>query len=457
MGKSVPNNAATLAHSAPNLKDGPLPTAAALTSYRTLFQHRMLDSAQLANSLKRSVGCPCGEIMTRLSRILAQLLASLVLTAAVASTATAQSTIKIGWLSSLTGALSSAAIAENQGVQLAVEEINAAGGILGRKVELLTRDTAGDPTKAVNFAQQLAFGEKVQFIIGPVNSGEALGATPIIAKAGIPNLVIGSLEELTDPAKYPRAFRVINTSRQWISKANEYAIKGLKKTRVAVIGDTTGYGTSSAKTAAEMLQAQGIKAVYSVLIDPNKTDLTDEMQKARAAGADVVMPWSAATGLLGRLLNARGDMGWDVPVVGHPALMAPQIRKLLNKPQYWENTFGSGYISTTYDADGKLPVATQQLVDKVRGKLAGGTGEIDVLFWWVAMGYDCMKIIEHAIKTAGSTDAAAIQKVMEGTREFKGVYATYSWSATQHDGFPDSGMAANVANTFKDGSFQLAR
>ncbi len=362
--------------------------------------------------------------------------------------------IKVGWLSSLTGPLSSAALAENQGVQLAVEEINKAGGILGRPIELLTRDTAGDPTKAVNFAQQLAFSDKVQFVIGPVNSGEGLAATPIIARAGVPNLVIGTIDELIDPVKYPRAFRVINTNRQWISTANDYALKVLKKSKVAVIADTSGYGTASAKTAIELLEKAGVKPVYSVLIDPNKTDLTDEMAKARAAGADIVMPWSAATGLLGRLLNARGEMGWNVPVVGHPSLMAAQIRKLLNKPEYWEGAYAAGYLSTTYGADGKLPERTQALVDKVRQKLGGG--EIDVLFWWVAMGYDTVKIIEHAIKTAGSTDGAAIQKVLENTREFKGVYATYSWSATERNGFPDSNMAVNPANTFKDGSFKLA-
>jgi len=362
--------------------------------------------------------------------------------------------IKVGWLSSLTGPLSSAALAENQGVQLAVEEINKAGGILGRPIELLTRDTAGDPTKAVNFAQQLAFSDKVQFVIGPVNSGEGLAATPIIARAGVPNLVIGAIDELIDPVKYPRAFRVINTNRQWISTANDYALKVLKKSKVAVIADTSGYGTASAKTAIELLEKAGVKPVYSVLIDPNKTDLTDEMAKARAAGADIVMPWSAATGLLGRLLNARGEMGWNVPVVGHPSLMAAQIRKLLNKPEYWEGAYAAGYLSTTYGADGKLPERTQALVDKVRQKL--GCGEIDVLFWWVAMGYDTVKIIEHAIKTAGSTDGAAIQKVLENTREFKGVYATYSWSATERNGFPDSNMAVNPANTFKDGSFKLA-
>lgn len=369
------------------------------------------------------------------------------------STALAQP-IKIGWLSSLTGALSSAALAENEGVKLAVEEINAAGGLLGRKIELLTRDTAGDPTKAVNFAQQLAFSDKVHFVIGPVNSGEGLATTPIVARAGIPNLVIGSIDQLTDPKKYPRAFRVINTNTQWISSANDYALGTLKRKKVAVIGDTTGYGTSSAKTAQELLEKAGVEPVYSVLIDPNKTDLSDEMSKAKEAGADVVMPWSAATGLLARLLNARGDMGWDVPVVGHPALMASQIRALLNKPAYWENTFAAGYVSTTYDESGKLPARTQELVDKMRPRLGGK--ELDILFWWVAMGYDCVRIIEHAVTKAGSTDPAAIQKVMENTSSYEGIYATYSWSADKRNGFPDSNMAVNVANTFKDGSFKLA-
>lgn len=388
-----------------------------------------------------------------LTKLASKLSVAAVLSAVVLSAGAAEP-IKVGWLSSLTGPLSSAAQAENQGVQFAVDEINKAGGINGRPIELLTRDTAGDPTKAVNFAQQLAFSDKVHFIIGPVNSGEGLATTPIVARAGIPNLVIGAVDELIDPAKYPRAFRVINTNKQWISTANEYALNVLKKRKVAVIGDTSGYGTSSAKTATELLKAAGIEPVYSVLIDPNKTDLTDEMAKARAAGADIIMPWSAATGLLGRLLNARGEMGWKVPVVGHPALMASQIRKLLNKPEYWDETYASGYQSTTYGADGKLPVQTQALVDKVRPKF--GNGELDILFWWVAMGYDTVKLIEHAVKTAGGTDPAAIQKALENTRAFRGVYATYTWGPKARNGFPDSNMAVNAANTFKDGSFKLA-
>jgi branched-chain amino acid transport system substrate-binding protein len=371
-----------------------------------------------------------------------------------AAVAAAESTIRIGWLSSLTGPLSSAAIAENQGVQFAVEEINRSGGVLGRKLELITRDTASDPTKAVNFAKQLIFADKVHFVIGPVNSGESLATVPIVARAGIPNLVIGTVDELTDPKRFPRAFRVINTNRQWIAPANDYALKVLKRKKVAIIGDTSGYGTSSAKTAEELLKAAGVTPVYSVLIDPNKTDLADEMNKARAAGADVVMPWSAATGLLARILNTRGAMQWDVPVVGHPAIMASPVKPLLNKPEYWDNVFAAGYNSTTYDAKGKLPARTQALVDKIRPKLGGG--EIDFMFWWVALGYDCVKIIEHAVKTAGSTDPAAIQKVLDATKDFEGVYATYTWGAQHKNGFPDHSIVINRAGTFRDGSYAAA-
>ena len=372
-----------------------------------------------------------------------------------ASSVFAQSPIRIGWLSSLTGPLSSAAIAENQGVQFAVDEINAAGGINGRKLELITRDTSGEPTKAVNLAKQLAFVDKVDFIIGPVNSGESLATVPIVAKAGIPNIVIGAIDELVDARKFPLAFRPINTNTQWIAAANNYALNVLKKKKIAVIGDTSGYGTASSKLAEGLLDKAGVKPVYSVLVDPNKTDLTDELNKAKAAGADVIMPWSAATGLLARLFNTRGDMGWDVPIVGHPAMMAPPVRPLLNKPDYLRNAFAAGYLSTTYDARGKLPARTQALMDKIRPKLGKG-GEIDFMFWWVALGYDTVKIVEHAVKTAGSTDSAAIGKALENTRDFPGVYATYSWSKEDRNGFPDSDIVVNVAGSFKDGSYAAA-
>jgi branched-chain amino acid transport system substrate-binding protein len=378
----------------------------------------------------------------------------ILLLACCSSLASAESPIRIGWLSSLTGPLSSAAIAEDQGVQFAVDEINKAGGVNGRQIELFRRDTSGEPTKAVNMAKQLAFVDKVDFIIGPVNSGETLATVSIVAKAGIPNLIIGTLDELVDPQKFPLAFRAINTNRQWIDAANDYALNILKKKKIAIIGDTSGYGTAATKVAQELLDKAGVKPVYVVLVDPNKTDLTDELNKAKSAGAEVIMPWTAATGLLARIFNTRGDMGWEVPIVGHPAMMAPPVRPLLNKPEYWKNAFAAGYTSTTYDAKGKLPPRTQALMDKIRPKLGGG--EIDFMFWWIALGYDTVRLVEYAVKTAGSTDPAALGKVFENTKDFPGVYASYTWTKENRNGYPDHAIVMNVAGSLKDGSFKAA-
>ena len=362
--------------------------------------------------------------------------------------------IRIGWMASLTGPLATAAIGIDAGVRFAVEEINASNGINGRKIELMTRDTAGDPNKAATFAQQLIHADKAVFILGPVNSGEALATVPLVARTGTPNIVIGAVEELTDPKKYPRAFRAINTTTQWLTAADDYVVNSLKKKKIALVGDTTGYGTTSVRTATEDLKKKGITPVYTVLIDPNKTDLSDEIAKARAAGAEVIMPWSAATGVLARLLNARGDAGWDAPVIGHPSLMALPIKQLLNKPSYWDNVYGAGYVSTSYDASGKLPERTQVLLDKIRPKLGGK--DVDILFWWIALGYDAVKVAEHGMRSAGSTDPAAIQKALENTQNFKAVLSTLSYGPDKRDGFPDDNMAIDVANTFKDGSFKLA-
>jgi branched-chain amino acid transport system substrate-binding protein len=113
--------------------------------------------------------------------------------AAIASTIAkpaiaAKDPIQIGYLPALTGPSSSTGIGINRGVELAVKEINAAGGIDGRQIELVVRDTQSDPTKAVNGAAELAHGQKVSVVFGPLNSGETLAVVPLLARANVPEL-----------------------------------------------------------------------------------------------------------------------------------------------------------------------------------------------------------------------------------------------------------------------------
>jgi branched-chain amino acid transport system substrate-binding protein len=166
------------------------------------------------------------------------------------------------------------------------------------------------------------------------------------------------------------------------------------------------------------------------------------------------MVWTAASGLAARLLNTRGDLGWDVPIIGHPVLGTPAIKQLLNKPQYWEKTYTIGYASMSFGADGRLPERTRRLIDAIRPQL--GPGEIDFNFWWIALGYDAINLIDYAVRKAGATTPSAIKGVFESTKDYPGVFAEYTWTATEHNGVPDKSMAANLANSFKDGCFMIA-
>src|SRR5271167_3947514 len=95
----------------------------------------------------------------------------------------AKDPIQVGYLPALTGPSSSTGVGINRGIQLAVQEINDAGGVDGRQLELITRDTQSDPTKAVNGAAEFTHGQKVSCVVGPLNSGEALAVVPLLARA----------------------------------------------------------------------------------------------------------------------------------------------------------------------------------------------------------------------------------------------------------------------------------
>ena len=151
--------------------------------------------------------------------------------------------IKIGFLAAMTGPSSAPTIGFNRGVVFAVDAINAAGK--GRKIEVITRDTQGDPTKAVNATQELISQAKVHGIWGPLNSGEALATTPIMARAKIPNIHPCVVETLIDTTKFPNAFRMAPSNSQWDDAVRSYCLNILKVKKIAVIGDTTGYSVTA--------------------------------------------------------------------------------------------------------------------------------------------------------------------------------------------------------------------
>lgn len=374
-------------------------------------------------------------------------------TAALSAPALAQGEpIRIGWLAALTGPSSAPGIGFDRGVHHAVDALNAAGGVRGRKIELMVRDTQGDPTKAVNAAQEMISRARVHAIWGPTNSGESLATTPIMARAKMPNIHPCFVDSLIDPARYPNAFRMAPSNAQIDDAVSDYGVKNLKLKRFAVVGDNTGYGTTTVASSSEAFTRRGAEVAYRATIDATQPDLTPDMLRMKNAGAECIVVWSVSPGLISRLMNTRANMGWDVPFIGHPTMGSGEVGRLIAKPENWQKTYILGFRNCSFGADGKLPAHVQEFVDRNQGRIELN----DTILWWVLCGVDVINFIAKSVQETGGTDPAKMIEHWNATTNYPGLFATYSYSRQNHNGLVQSDLVMSEANSQRLGAYRLA-
>jgi branched-chain amino acid transport system substrate-binding protein len=360
--------------------------------------------------------------------------------------------IKIGWLAALTGPSSAPGAGFDRGVRYAADTINAAGGVKGRKVEIVTRDTQGDPTKAVNATQEMISRLKVHAIWGPTNSGEALATTAIMARFKMPDIHPCVVDSLIDPVKYPNAFRMAPSNSQWDDAVRKYCLSILKVKDIAVVGDTTGYGTTAVGASVAGFKKDGANIVYQAQIDATQPDVMPDMLRMKNAGAQAIVVWSVSTGMEARMMNGRATMSWDVPFVGHPAMGSGEVGHLLDKPANWEKVYIIGYSSCSFDSSGKLPPRTQDFVDKVQGKIALN----DTSLWWVLSGVDAVNLVAKAVEETGSSAPETIVGYWNTLNKYPGLFGNYTFTSQQHNGYPTDEVVMSKAASQKNGAFELA-
>ena len=379
---------------------------------------------------------------------------SVALVAVPAWTQSSAPPLKIGWLAALTGPNSTPGIGQDRGIRYAADQINKAGGVMGRKIEIVSRDTQGDPTKAVNAALEMINNDRVEFTIGPTNSGECLATQPVIARYKVPSFPIGVVDSLIDTVKFPYSFRVSNNNTQWQEAVLTYAVKVLKAKKIGIIGDTTGYGTMSVNLSEQLLKPQAVNITYKGEVEASQTDVMADMRKAQSSGAEVMIVWTDSAGLNSRLMNARAELNWNVPFVGHPVLGAGAVKPLLAKPENWKNVYNVGYRPMSFGDNGKLPEKSQKFVETVS---SAGVRLDDTMLWWVGLGVDTIQLIKDTVEAAKSSKPDDVKRVLEAGKTFHGVYCTScTYSSTNHNGYPTEDVVMNRADSFRDGAYAIA-
>ena len=222
--------------------------------------------------------------------------ASLITLAAVTAfgafgTASAQETIRIGAVYSLTGAGSFLGVPEERGLRMKVDEINKAGGINGKKVELVIYDTEGNTTKAAQLARRLIDSDNVLAVVGPSSSGESLLVAPIANESKVPLIAHAGTEKMTNPVT-PWVFNTPPTDRI----VAEHLLAIFKKRNLSQIGLMTaadGFGQSGANVVKELAPKHGITIVRHEEFNRQDPDITAQVLKVKDSPAQAMLIWSA--------------------------------------------------------------------------------------------------------------------------------------------------------------------
>jgi branched-chain amino acid transport system substrate-binding protein len=349
------------------------------------------------------------------------------ITLAVATLSFAAENIKIGLQGPLTGGSSPMGVSMRDGAKLAVTEINAKGGIMGRKIEMIERDDEAKNERGVQIAQELINKEKVVATVGYINSGVALASQRFYQEAKIPvmNNVATASVITKQFADQPENYVFRNSANDTIQSAMivEELIARRKFTKVAILADATNYGQLGREDLEKALKAKGITAVAIEKYNIKDVDMTPQLLKSKEAGAEVVITYGIGPELA-QIANGMIKLGWKVPMMGSWTLSMGNFIDNAGK-----NADGA-IMPQTFIQEGNTPkrksfiTAYQKAykVDRIPSPVSA------------AQGYDSVYLLAAAMTQAKSTEGPKILAALENLQApIEGVVTTYNKPFTKDD------------------------
>jgi branched-chain amino acid transport system substrate-binding protein len=325
-------------------------------------------------------------------------------TAVLAGPAVGQETIKIGVTEPLTGAFAASGNYVTQGARLAEDEINKAGGVLGRKIQLVVEDNKSNPTEAVATAEKLINSDKVTVMMGAWSSTLTLAVMPKIEEYKVPLLVETSSSGKITTSGNPYIFRISPTSEMEARAFIPFIKKlGIKKADFLVSNNDFGLG--AAKEFADMAKKEGVQIGVVETMDPKATDFSAQLAKIKASGGDTLFVTTAVEQIT-LLLKQANDLQLKTRIITTGGSSSPD--QLIEQAGAAANgSMHLVFFTPWFPEAVKNPEIAKKFVALWNEKKynAGGLTE-------GFRGWDGIHTIAAAIKAAGSTDAAAITKAL---------------------------------------------
>jgi branched-chain amino acid transport system substrate-binding protein len=355
--------------------------------------------------------------------------------------------IKLGALLETSGFIASLGNPGLEGARLAVDQINAAGGINGRPIELVNLNSESDETKSVTAAKRLIEQEGVLAIVGPMSSGSNFAIIDTVQRAKIPMMANGASRAIVLPPDQKRWIFLAPLTDVLVQGKMLEHMRRSGLTRIALLNSDVAFGTSGREQLERLAPAQGIQVVLQQTGGNMDQDLTPQLTRIRASEAEATVIWGTGPFLAIATKNHR-QLGIKTP------LYTSHAGNDFNYLRLAGDSANDVLIpSSKIYAGGQLPSSDPQrsVIQRFVADYERKYGRKPATF--AGNGYDSVMMLAAAIRQAG-TDREKIREALEGLKNHVGVTAVYSYAPTDHFGaHQDSVVMLQV----KQGAFELAK
>ncbi len=341
------------------------------------------------------------------------LLAGAALGLSLAFTPLAMAQVKLGVAGPITGPNAAFGAQLKNGVEQAVEDINAAGGIMGQKIVLTMGDDVSDPKQGVSIANKFA-GEGVKFVVGHFNSGVTMPASEAYQENGI----VAITPSATNPRITERGlwniFRTCGRDDQQGAVAADYLVKNFATKKIAIVHDKTTYGKGLADETQKALNAKGIKEVIYDGVNTGEKDFSALVSKLKAAAVDIVY-WGGLHTEGGLIVRQMRDQGVTAPLMGGDGITDDEFASI----------GGPGVEGTlmTFPPDPRRRAEAKAIVEKFRN-VRKFEPQAYTLY-----SYAAVEIFKQAVEQAKTFDTKKVAEVMRSGKVFKTVIGDISYNA----------------------------
>lgn len=334
-------------------------------------------------------------------------------------------TIKNGFVGPLTGGNAQSGQAALNGATIAVEKINAAGGVLdGQMLEIVSYDDKSSPEQSVTSTTKLIEVDHVVAIMGSLHSGNVLAAAPVAEEYKIP-VISGGTSPTWLEQGYQYHFRSLGNSRLAMQQLTVYCNQqGWSK--IAMIHSNDEYGNNGADEFLENADNNGLTIVANESFTAGDKDFTGQFAKMFQAEPDVIMTWGVGDDI-GTVLKQMRQAGWSGPVIGPEGYTMPELVDIIGDA-FYDVYFAAPYL--VYDNPEDAPSEIMQNFLETYMEKYGSKPESDNAY----RNYDAVHIIAKAINDAGSTDGTAIRDAIEAINGYVGLAGTFNYTGNHGEG-----------------------